>query len=284
MTRAAGLPVRDRWASLPGQWAPAGLTTTTMAILICSFPTTATGSRAPIRFAAVCAGTVARLLPPRPLSRTVDAALSQQRRRHIYRDHPQAGTARRPGQRNGPGHGRLCRRGHPASLSPTTMRATCCCATEARDSRRPGSMPAWPTTAMAATSPAWAPTLATSMGTDADIVMTGLKNETYEVFLNRGRRLFDDGSAQHRPAEPEPPMERLGLWTCGSRQRRMARSVRRGRRPGHPGRTAEPDLSEPRRDALTTFPMRWQRISAACYCTVAWSSRTLTGMGASTPR
>ena len=29
-----------------------------------------------------------------------------------------------------------------------------------------------------------------------DIVMTGLKNETYEVFLNQGRGLFDDGSAK----------------------------------------------------------------------------------------
>jgi hypothetical protein len=29
-----------------------------------------------------------------------------------------------------------------------------------------------------------------------DIIMTGLKNETYEVFLNRGRGLFDDGSAR----------------------------------------------------------------------------------------
>jgi enediyne biosynthesis protein E4 len=29
-----------------------------------------------------------------------------------------------------------------------------------------------------------------------DIVMTGLKNETYEVFLNRGEGVFDDGSAQ----------------------------------------------------------------------------------------
>ena len=29
-----------------------------------------------------------------------------------------------------------------------------------------------------------------------DIVMTGLKNETYEVFLNRGKGVFDDGSAQ----------------------------------------------------------------------------------------
>ncbi|MGB6687854.1 MAG: CRTAC1 family protein [Terracidiphilus sp.] len=29
-----------------------------------------------------------------------------------------------------------------------------------------------------------------------DIVMTGLKNETFEVFLNRGRGAFDDGSAQ----------------------------------------------------------------------------------------
>lgn len=30
----------------------------------------------------------------------------------------------------------------------------------------------------------------------ADIVMTGLKNETYELFLNRGHALFDDGSVQ----------------------------------------------------------------------------------------
>ena len=29
-----------------------------------------------------------------------------------------------------------------------------------------------------------------------DIVMTGLKNETYEVFLNQGKGVFDDGSAQ----------------------------------------------------------------------------------------
>ena len=29
-----------------------------------------------------------------------------------------------------------------------------------------------------------------------DIVMTGLKNETYEVFLNQGRGVFDDGSAR----------------------------------------------------------------------------------------
>ena len=29
-----------------------------------------------------------------------------------------------------------------------------------------------------------------------DIVMTGLKNETYEVFLNQGKGLFDDGSAR----------------------------------------------------------------------------------------
>jgi len=29
-----------------------------------------------------------------------------------------------------------------------------------------------------------------------DIVMTGLKNETYEVFLNQGRGMFDDGSAR----------------------------------------------------------------------------------------
>ena len=29
-----------------------------------------------------------------------------------------------------------------------------------------------------------------------DIIMTGLKNETYEVFLNQGRGLFDDGSAR----------------------------------------------------------------------------------------
>ena len=29
-----------------------------------------------------------------------------------------------------------------------------------------------------------------------DIVMTGLKNETYEVFLNQGRGTFDDGSAR----------------------------------------------------------------------------------------
>lgn len=29
-----------------------------------------------------------------------------------------------------------------------------------------------------------------------DIVMTGLKNETFEVFLNRGKGAFDDGSAQ----------------------------------------------------------------------------------------
>jgi hypothetical protein len=30
----------------------------------------------------------------------------------------------------------------------------------------------------------------------SDIVMTGLKNETYEVFLNQGRGVFDDGSAR----------------------------------------------------------------------------------------
>jgi hypothetical protein len=30
-----------------------------------------------------------------------------------------------------------------------------------------------------------------------DIVMTGLKNETYDVFLNRGKGEFEDGSV-HR--------------------------------------------------------------------------------------
>ena len=47
-----------------------------------------------------------------------------------------------------------------------------------------------------------------------DIVMTGLKNETYEVFLNRGKGAFDDGSAQTRLLATEPQVERVGLRAC----------------------------------------------------------------------
>ncbi len=45
-----------------------------------------------------------------------------------------------------------------------------------------------------------------------DIVMTGLKNETYEVFLNQGDGLFEDGSAQTKLLNAS----RLwGGWGCG---------------------------------------------------------------------
>jgi hypothetical protein len=45
-----------------------------------------------------------------------------------------------------------------------------------------------------------------------DIVMTGLKNETYEVFLNRGNGVFDDGSAQTRLLSLS---RKWSGWGCG---------------------------------------------------------------------
>ncbi len=45
-----------------------------------------------------------------------------------------------------------------------------------------------------------------------DIVMTGLKNETYGVFLNRGKGLFDDGSAQTGLLNLSRPWSG---WGCG---------------------------------------------------------------------
>jgi hypothetical protein len=45
-----------------------------------------------------------------------------------------------------------------------------------------------------------------------DIVMTGLKNETYEVFLNRGHGVFDDGSAQTRLLALS---RKWSGWGCG---------------------------------------------------------------------
>jgi enediyne biosynthesis protein E4 len=45
-----------------------------------------------------------------------------------------------------------------------------------------------------------------------DIVMTGLKNETFEVFLNRGNGVFDDGSAQTGLLNLSRPWSG---WGCG---------------------------------------------------------------------
>jgi hypothetical protein len=45
-----------------------------------------------------------------------------------------------------------------------------------------------------------------------DIVMTGLKNETYEVFLNRGKGIFDDGSAETGLLSLSRPWSG---WGCG---------------------------------------------------------------------
>jgi len=45
-----------------------------------------------------------------------------------------------------------------------------------------------------------------------DIVMTGLKNETYEVFLNRGKGTFDDGSAETGLLNLS---RSLSGWGCG---------------------------------------------------------------------
>ena len=45
-----------------------------------------------------------------------------------------------------------------------------------------------------------------------DIVMTGLKNETFEVFLNRGSGQFDDGSAQTGLLNLSRP---VSGWSCG---------------------------------------------------------------------
>jgi hypothetical protein len=45
-----------------------------------------------------------------------------------------------------------------------------------------------------------------------DIVMTGLKNETYEVFLNRGKGTFDDGSAKTGLLNLS---RSLSGWGCG---------------------------------------------------------------------
>ncbi|HET6168581.1 MAG TPA: CRTAC1 family protein [Terracidiphilus sp.] len=45
-----------------------------------------------------------------------------------------------------------------------------------------------------------------------DIVMTGLKNETYEVFLNQGRGLFDDGSVRTGLLNLS---RRWNGWGCG---------------------------------------------------------------------
>src|SRR2546427_7427284 len=45
-----------------------------------------------------------------------------------------------------------------------------------------------------------------------DLVMTGLKNETYEVFLNRGGGSFDDGSASTGLLALSRPWSG---WGCG---------------------------------------------------------------------
>jgi len=45
-----------------------------------------------------------------------------------------------------------------------------------------------------------------------DIVMTGLKNETYDVFMNQGKGLFDDGSAKTELLTLSRP---LSGWGCG---------------------------------------------------------------------
>ena len=45
-----------------------------------------------------------------------------------------------------------------------------------------------------------------------DIVMTGLKNETFEVFLNRGKGVFEDGSAQTGLLSLSRPWSG---WGCG---------------------------------------------------------------------
>ena len=52
----------------------------------------------------------ARLLPSGQVSRGADAALSQQRRWHVYRNHAQGRSARSAGQGYGSGDGRLCGR------------------------------------------------------------------------------------------------------------------------------------------------------------------------------
>ena len=49
-----------------------------------------------------------------------------------------------------------------------------------------------------------------------DLVMTGLKNETYELFLNRGDGTFDDGSAASGLLALSTPVEWLGLRPGGS--------------------------------------------------------------------
>jgi enediyne biosynthesis protein E4 len=46
----------------------------------------------------------------------------------------------------------------------------------------------------------------------ADIVMTGLKNETYEVFLNQGRGVFEDGSVETNLLNLS---RRRNGWGCG---------------------------------------------------------------------
>jgi hypothetical protein len=45
-----------------------------------------------------------------------------------------------------------------------------------------------------------------------DLVMTGLKNETFDVFLNRGKGVFDDGSAQTGLLNLSRPWSG---WGCG---------------------------------------------------------------------
>ncbi len=76
-----------------------------------------------------------------------------------------------------------------------------------------------------------------------DIVMTGLKNETYEVFLNQGRGVFDDGSARTGLLNLSRKWNGWGCGLRGSRQRWMARPVRRRRWTRHTGCTVQSHLS-----------------------------------------
>ena len=101
-------------------------------------------------------------------------------------------------------------------LWPTTMRATCCCGIAARGLRRSGID--------AGVAYNGDGRNISGMGADFgdidgdgrfDIVMTGLKNETYDVFLNRGTGEFEDGSVRTGLVKLSRVVERMGMRAGG---------------------------------------------------------------------
>ena len=164
---------------------------------ICSSPITATGSRAPIPSAVDCrpkrAPTAIPIdIAPNRCSSTTTTATAHSPRSRTSRGCPMC-WAREWDWRSPT----LPVTGSLASSLPTIMRATCCYAIAARDSRRSGID--------AGVAYNGDGRNISGMGADfgdidgdgrPDIVMTGLKNETYEVFLNQGHGTFDDGSAR----------------------------------------------------------------------------------------